>query len=76
MFDLITGWHSHMTNSHTAKCGHSDVATTARYFDIDLEKEQQALKKFLKLDVERMVGTRSPGSSHPPGATLNWFKGL
>jgi integrase/recombinase XerD len=56
--------------------GHSDVATTARYIDLDLDKKREALEKFLKLDVERMVGTDPKDRLILPAATLNWLEGL
>ena len=56
--------------------GHSDVATTARYIDLDLDKKREALEKFLKPDVERMVGTDPKDRLILPAPTLNWLEGL
>jgi site-specific recombinase XerD len=56
--------------------GHSDVATTARYIDLDLDKKREALGKFESLDVERLVGTEGNERLVLPAATLDWLEGL
>jgi hypothetical protein len=45
--------------------GRSDTETTARYIDLDLDKKREALEKFLKLNVERLVGNARAGSPYP-----------
>lgn len=35
--------------------GHADVSTTSQYLDLDLDKKREALDRFLKLDIDRMV---------------------
>jgi len=56
--------------------GHADVESTSQYLDLDLDKKREALDRFLKLDVERMVP--GPGSIRAPlpAYIVSWLERL
>lgn len=55
--------------------GHSDVSTTSQYLDLDLDKKREALDRFLKLDIDRMIdGARSKAPL--PANIVSWLERL
>lgn len=55
--------------------GHADVSTTSHYLDLDLDKKREALERFLKLDIDRMVG--GPQNQAPlPANIVAWLERL
>lgn len=55
--------------------GHADVSTTSAYLDLDLDKKREALERFLKLDIDRMVG--NPQNQAPlPANIVAWLERL
>src|SRR5581483_9731625 len=54
--------------------GHRQVATTMGYLDLDLDKKREALEKFLKLDIDRLVGDAPAERAILPASTLEWIE--
>jgi len=55
--------------------GHADVSTTSQYLDLDLDKKREALERFLKLDIDRMVDGPKHLAPLPPNIVA-WLERL
>jgi site-specific recombinase XerD len=55
--------------------GHADVSTTSGYLDLDLDKKREALERFLKLDIDRMVGG-ADNMAPLPASIVSWLQRL
>jgi len=56
--------------------GHADVSTTSRYLDLDLDKKREALERFLKLDLERLVPGPDSVRAPLPAHLVSWLERL
>lgn len=56
--------------------GHANVTTTSRYLDLDLDQKREALERFLKLDVDRLVGRPGAATSPLPAKLVAWLERL
>lgn len=56
--------------------GHASVSTTSRYLDLDLDKKREALARFLKLDVDRLMGTPGAATAPLPAKLVAWLEHL
>ena len=54
--------------------GHKQVSTTMGYLDLDLTKKREALDKFLKLDIERLVGNEPETRAVLPASVIDWVE--
>lgn len=63
--NVIKGW-----------LGHADVSTTSRYLDLDLDKKREALERFLKLDIDRLVGGSPTAQAPLPANIVSWLERL
>ena len=56
--------------------GHASVSTTSRYLDLDLDKKREALARFLKLDVDRLVGSTGAAMAPLTAKLVDWLEHL
>ncbi len=56
--------------------GHADVSTTSEYLDLDLDKKREALDRFLKLDVERLLPGPQSIRAPLPAHLVSWLERL
>lgn len=55
--------------------GHADISTTSQYLDLDLDKKREALERFGKLDIDRMVDG-AKNTAPLPANIVSWLERL
>lgn len=56
--------------------GHADVSTTSKYLDLDLDKKREALERFQKLDIDRLLAGSTTTQTPLPKNVVAWLERL